>query len=80
MNRSLQTAYEMGQEYSSKLEEMVAGYESLSGIPVMADNTDFWNTEEVEKIESLAVLWWQIGRYNDPFYLMDTYTEDTNEQ
>lgn len=63
-----QTAYDIGRDYSAQLQKMVEGYEYLSGKPITAD-CDFWDSKEVEKIEVLSALWWQIGRYNDPFFM-----------
>lgn len=79
MNETTQTAYEIGREYSAKLQEMVTGYEYLSGKPITAD-CDFWDSREVNKIEVLSALWWQIGRYNDPFFYDDSFIEENNNE
>lgn len=67
-NTENQTAYDIGREYSYRLQKMVEGYEYLSGKPIQADDYEFWNQKEVEKVETLASLWWNIGKINDPFF------------
>jgi hypothetical protein len=79
MNKITQTAYEIGQEYSARLEELAQAYEMLSGQPVKPDDGNFWNTKEVEKIETLAAFWWQIGRYSDPFYYAEEFIEENQD-
>lgn len=77
MNRAeKQTAYEIGREYSTKLNEMVKAYEWLTEKPISADDHAFWEQREVNKTKTLAAFWWQIGRYSDPFYYEDNYSND----
>lgn len=71
-----QTAYEIGREYSAKLKEIVQAYEWLTEKPISADDHAFWETKEVNKIETLSAFWWAIGRMNDPFYYEPGYVEE----
>lgn len=78
--RLLQTAIEIGKEYSNKLNQMVEGYEYLSGKEIKADDMDFWGQKEVEKVETLASLWWWVHKMGDPFFYDDSFIEENDNE
>lgn len=79
-HRLLQTAIEIGKEYSAKLTQMAEGYEYLSGKEICADDMDFWGQREVQKVETLASFWWGIHKFNDPFFYEDGIGENYYEE
>ncbi len=72
MNKEMnQTALQMGKEYSQQLMDAAQSYENLTGFYPTADDTFFWGSNEVNKLETLSAFWWQFARSNDPFYYDD---------
>lgn len=66
MNSSLQTALQMGMEYSEKLQKAAQSYEYLTGHYPSIDG-DFWKTREIQKMETLSSFWWTIHRMCNPY-------------
>ncbi len=77
MNSTTQTALQMGMEYSEKLQQAALSYQELTGIYPTADG-DFWETREIQKIETLSAFWWDIERLNNPYGDGTCYMEDDN--
>lgn len=66
MNRNTQTAAEIGQEYSTKLNALAESYERMTGHALSTNDQFFWESSAVQWAETLAIFWWQISRYNNP--------------
>lgn len=70
----MQTALQIGMEYSERLQQAALGYQELTGMYPAADG-DFWDCREIQKIELLSAFWWSIARMNNPMY-EGTYEEE----
>ncbi len=65
-DRQLQTAQELGQEYSNHLNKLAVAYENLSGKKISFDEDQFWESAEVRKTETLVAFWWRIKQKLSP--------------
>ncbi len=65
----MQTALQIGKEYSQELKNLAEAYERVARYYPTADDEYFWGAKEVKKVELLSAFWWMIAKINDPTYM-----------